>query len=149
MQALKLALAVRIIEEAIAAARAQGFAPMAVVVVDASGNVVALQREDGASMMRADIAFGKAWTSIAMGVPSRALVARVKDNPGFFHALMVTGQGKFIPQTGGVLIQDADGMTIGAVGASGGTGDQDEQICLSALEVAQGHAPLQVGGADV
>ena len=133
MQAIRLSIATAVIEAALAAARSNGFAPMAVVVVDASGHLVALQREDGASMMRTDIALGKAWTSIAMGVPTRDLVARVKDNPGFFNALMATGQGKFIPQTGAVLIKDAEGATIGAVGASGGTGYQDEEICLTAL----------------
>lgn len=54
--------------------------------------------------------------------------------PAFFDALAVTGQGKFIPQTGAVLIQDATGRVLGAVGASGGTGDQDEEICLAGIE---------------
>ncbi|KKB65138.1 GlcG protein [Robbsia andropogonis] len=139
MPALTLTLASKITDAAIAAARMQKFAPMAVVVVDAAGHVVTLQREDGATMIRVDIALGKAWTSAAMSVPTRDLVGRAKDNPGFFNALMATGKGKFIPQTGAVLIKDGDGAIIGAVGASGGTGDQDEQICLTALaEVLDG-----------
>jgi uncharacterized protein GlcG (DUF336 family) len=62
------------------------------------------------------------------------LTQRAKDLPAFFGALASTGQGKFIPQTGAVLIKDADGKVIGAAGASGGTGDEDEEICLEGVK---------------
>jgi len=80
--------------------------PLAVVVLDDAGHVKAAQREDGASMFRFDVALGKAWASVAMGVSSRALLKRAKDNPNFFVALAATAQGKFLPQTGGVLIKN-------------------------------------------
>jgi uncharacterized protein GlcG (DUF336 family) len=113
-----------------------GYKPMAVVVLDASGHTRSAQRQDGASMFRIDIATGKAWASIAMGAASRVLTQRAKDLPAFFGALASTGNGKFIPQTGAVLIKDAQGQVLGAAGASGGSGDEDEAICIAGIEAA-------------
>src|SRR5688500_14721519 len=115
---LTLEQANRIIAAALQRANEAGYKPMAVVVLDEGGHVKSAQRQDGASMFRIDIATGKAWASVAMGAASRVLTQRAKDLPAFFGALASTGQGKFIPQTGAVLIKDADGGVIGAVGAS-------------------------------
>jgi uncharacterized protein GlcG (DUF336 family) len=136
MQALTLAQANQILAAAIAESRRQGYRPMAVVVLDEAGNPRALQREDGASMFRIDIATGKAWAAVAMGAASRALAERAKGNPNFFVSLAATAHGKFLPQTGAVLIRDAAGITLGAVGASGGTGDEDEAICIAGVTAA-------------
>ena len=87
-------------------------------------------------MFRIDIASGKAWASIAMGAASRVLTQRAKDLPAFFGALASTGNGKFIPQTGAVLIKDGQGRVIGAAGASGGSGDEDEAICIAGIVAA-------------
>jgi uncharacterized protein GlcG (DUF336 family) len=107
-----------------------------VVVLDDSGHLKAMQREDGASMFRFDVATGKAWAAVAMGASSRALAARAKDNPNFFITLAATAHGKFLPQIGGVLIKDASGATLGAAGASGGTGEEDEAVCAYGIEHA-------------
>lgn len=136
MSALTLAQANTILDAAVRAARQASYKPMAVVVLDDAGHLKAVQREDGASMLRADIALGKAWAAIGMGVRSRVLVDRARDNPGFFNALSANAQGRFIPQTGAVLIKDAPGKVLGAVGASGGTGDEDEAICIAGVEAA-------------
>ena len=136
MSGLTLAQANKIVETALAKARAMNIKPLAVAVLDEAGHVKSLQREDGASMFRTDIAMGKAWASIAMGAASRVLTQRAKDLPAFFGALASTGQGKFIPQTGAVLIKDPAGKVVGAVGASGGTGDEDEAICIAGVEAA-------------
>lgn len=125
-----------IIENAIAHAHASDIKPLAVVVLDASGNIIAAQREDNASMFRLDIALGKAWGAAAMGCSSRALGLRAKDNPAFFTTLAATAKGRFLPQTGAVLIKSEDGTILGAVGASGGTGDEDEACCLKGIEAA-------------
>ena len=125
-----------IIAAALQRATEAGHLPMAVVVLDASGHTKSAQRQDGASMFRIDIASGKAWASIAMGAASRVLTQRAKDLPAFFGALASTGNGKFIPQTGAVLIKDAEGKVIGAAGASGGTGDEDEAICIAGIAAA-------------
>jgi uncharacterized protein GlcG (DUF336 family) len=133
---LTLKQANSIIEAALAKARAMNIKPLAVVVLDDSGNVKAAQREDGASMFRFDVAQGKAWAAVAMGASSRALAKRAKDNPNFFITLAATAQGKFLPQTGGVLIRDASGQIVGAAGASGGTGEEDEAACAHGIEQA-------------
>jgi uncharacterized protein GlcG (DUF336 family) len=133
---LTLEQANRIIAAALQRSTEAGYKPMAVVVLDDGGHLKSAQRQDGASMFRVDIATGKAWASVAMGAASRVLTQRAKDLPAFFGALASTGEGKFIPQTGAVLIKDADGRIVGAVGASGGTGDEDEEICIAGVTAA-------------
>jgi uncharacterized protein GlcG (DUF336 family) len=124
-----------VIQHATAKAAEDQVPPLTVVVLDASGHLIAAQRQDGASMFRFDVALGKAWAAVAMGVSSRDLAARAQDNPNFFVSLAATGQGRFLPQPGAVLIRDAGGTILGSAGASGGTGDQDEACC--AFGVAQ------------
>jgi uncharacterized protein GlcG (DUF336 family) len=133
---LTLQQANHIINAAIQRATEAGYKPMAVVVLDEGGHIKSVQRQDLASMFRVDIAAGKAWASVAMGAASRVLTQRAKDLPAFFGALASTGQGKFIPQTGAVLIKDDSGTVLGAVGASGGTGDEDEEICIEGVKAA-------------
>ena len=136
MTQLTLKQANTIIDKALAKAREMKIKPLGVIVLDESGNIKSAQREDGASMFRLDVAKGKAWASVAMGASSRALGKRAKDNPNFFVTLAATAGGKFLPQTGGVLIKDKDGSIIGAAGASGGTGDEDEACCVAGIEAA-------------
>ena len=136
MASLTLAQATQIISAALAKAREVGTKPMGIAVLDEGGALKAFAREDGASMFRFEIAQAKAWGAVGMGVASRALGQRAKDNPNFFVSLAATAQGKFLPQTGAVVIKDAAGQVIGAVGASGGTGDEDEAICIAGIEAA-------------
>lgn len=133
---LTLQQASQIITAALAKSRESGYKPMGIAVLDASGNLKAFASEDGASMFRFDIARAKAWGSVGMGVSSRTLGQRAKDNPNFFVSLAATAEGRFLPQTGAVVIKDAQGNVIGAVGASGGTGDEDEAICIAGVEAA-------------
>ncbi len=141
MNKLSLTQSRALIDGALAAARQQGFKPMGVVVVDAAAQVVASAREDGATALRLDIALGKAAAAVGMGVNSRTLTQRAKDLPAFFNALAAASQQKFIAQTGAVLITDAAGEVIGAAGASGGTGDEDELIVIAGIAAAGlGHA---------
>jgi uncharacterized protein GlcG (DUF336 family) len=136
MTALTLDKAQQIITAALAASKQAGYQPMGVVVLDESGNLKAFAREDGASMFRFDVAQGKAWGAVGMGASSRTLGERAKGNPNFFVALAATANGRFLPQTGAVLIKDAQGQVIGAAGASGGTGDEDEAICIAGVKAA-------------
>jgi len=139
MSTLTLEQANTIINAALAQSKANGFKPMGIVVLDAAGDIKAYAREDGASMFRFDVARGKAWGAVGMGVASRALAERAKDNPNFFVSLAATAQGRFLPQTGAVVIKDAAGNVIGAVGASGGSGDEDELICIEGVRAAGLH----------
>ena len=135
-QTLTLAQAQSIIQGALAHSKSQQFKPMAIAVLDEAGHLKAFAREDGASMCRFEVAQAKAWGAVGMGVSSRVLAQRAKDNPNFFVSLAATASGKFLPQTGAVLIHSASGQLLGAVGASGGTGDEDELICIAGIESA-------------
>lgn len=136
MSSLSLAQARTLIDAALATARTAGFKPMGVVVVDAAAQVLASAREDGASALRLDIALGKAAAAVGMGVNSRTLTERAKQLPAFFGAVAAASQQKFIPQTGAVLITDGEGRVLGAAGASGGTGDEDEHIVIAGIAAA-------------
>jgi uncharacterized protein GlcG (DUF336 family) len=136
MSKLTLAEANKIIEAALAKAREMKVKPLAIAVLDESGHIRSVQRQDEASMFRVDVAIGKAWAAVGLGVASRTLLQRAKDNPQFYGALSATAQGKFLPQTGAVVIKDKSGATIGAAGASGGTGDEDEAVCIAGIEAA-------------
>ena len=133
MAALTLAQANKIIDAALTTARSQNYRPMGVIVLDESGHVRAYQREDGASMFRMDVATGKAWAAVSMGASSRILHERARENPTFFGALPATAKGRFLAQTGAVLIKNVNGDILGAAGASGGTGDEDEAICMAGI----------------
>ena len=136
MTVLSLATAQKIIDAALAHSQAQGYKPMGLAVLDESGQLKAFAREDGASMFRFDIARAKAWGAVGMGASSRVLAQRAKDNPNFFVSLAATAEGKFLAQPGAVLVKNAAGEVLGAVGASGGTGDEDEAICIAGIEAA-------------
>ncbi|MBI5276594.1 MAG: heme-binding protein [Burkholderiales bacterium] len=136
MGTLTLAQANQIIAGALAKSKEMGYKPMGVAVVDEAGNLKAFAREDGASMFRFEIARGKAYAAVAMGAASGVLAQRARDNPTFFTSLAAAGDGKFIAQTGAVLVKHADGRILGAAGASGGTGEEDELICKAGAAAA-------------
>lgn len=123
----------------IAAARAhgrdEGLNPLSVVVLDAGGHVTAFEREDGASNMRFQIAFGKAHGALALGIGSRALMARAEQQPYFIAAATAAIGGSLVPVPGGVLVRDVVGGTIlGAVGVSGDSSDNDEAAAVAGIE---------------
>ena len=133
---LTLEQANTIVEGAIARAREMSYRPLTVAVLDDGGNLKAMQREDGASMFRFDIAVGKAWAAVGMGASSRFLAERARENPNFFVTLADTADGKFLPQPGGVLIRDAEGRVLGAAGASGAAGSEDEEAVAYGIREA-------------
>jgi uncharacterized protein GlcG (DUF336 family) len=105
--------------------------PMSFAVMDAGGHLLALARMDGAPWISADVAQGKAWTSAAYGVPSAAQKEKMAPMPVFATAVTTMTHGRFTPQTGAVPVY-RDGTLLGALGASGGTGEQDEAVCAGA-----------------
>jgi uncharacterized protein GlcG (DUF336 family) len=133
---LTLAKAETIVTAALEKARALDLKPVAVVVLDARGAVKCTKAEDGTSLRRVDIATGKAHGALALGVNSRALGERALKEPHFIAAATHAVGGSLIPLPGGVLIQDAGGEIIGAVGISGDTSDNDETAALAGIETA-------------
>lgn len=136
MNALSLKVAVGLVNGALAAGRKICAAPLTVVVLDAGGHLLTLQREDGASLLRPQVAMGKAWGAIALGKGSRLLALDAQQRPAFFAALNGLGQSPVVPAPGGVLIRNEAGVVLGAIGISGDTSDIDEQCAISAIEEA-------------
>ena len=130
---LTLDAARQIIDVALATARAEAMLPMTVVVLDAGGRIVASQSEDGSGLLRFDVARGKAWGALGMGMSSRLIRDRLASRPSFQAALGVAADGKFIPVPGGVLVKLPDGTVIGAVGISGDTSEKDEFCAIEAI----------------
>jgi uncharacterized protein GlcG (DUF336 family) len=106
--------------------------PMSVAVMDPAGHLLAFTRMDGAPWISADVAQGKAWTAAAYGMPSAGQKDKMVSMPIFASAITAMTHGRFTPQTGAVPVY-REGTLLGAVGASGGTGDQDEQVCATAV----------------
>ncbi len=131
-----LAAAVRIIDAALAERAAHGLLPLAVAVLDSGGNLVAFKREDGCGVMRFDIAFGKAWAALGMGMSTRLIRDRMKERPAFQGALAAASGGRFIPVPGGVLVLDGSSTAIGAVGISGDASDKDEYCAIAGILAA-------------
>ena len=126
MSHLTLAQAQEIVTVALAHARTQKLGPMGVAVLDARGALKAFGAEDGTSLKRPEIAIGKAYAAISLGVGSRSLAKAAVDRPQFIAAVTQAAGGSFIPVPGGVLIRAADGEVIGAVGVTGDSSDNDE-----------------------
>jgi len=133
---LALETAQAIVSATLKTARDKGFKPLSVVVYDARGAVKALASEDGTSLKRAEIAMGKAYGALAMGVGSRALHKMATDRPYFVAAATHAVGGHLVPVPGGVLIKDAQGNILGAVGVSGDTSDNDEIAAAAGIEAA-------------
>jgi uncharacterized protein GlcG (DUF336 family) len=113
-----------------------GFKPLTVVVLDAGGHLVAVEREDGSSMKRFEIGFGKAHGALSLGMGSRSIMARAEQQPSFIAAVTAAVGGALVPVPGGVLVRNAEGALLGAVGVTGDTSDNDEAAAVAGVEGA-------------
>ena len=140
MTSVTLAQASTLIDAALAKGRAEKFAPLTVVVLDAGGHMVGLKREDHSGIIRVEIATGKAYGALGMGIGSRALFERAKTAPSFVAAASAASGGRLVPVPGGVLIigqaGEKAGHVIGAVGISGDNSDNDEICAFAGIEAA-------------
>jgi len=140
MERLTLAAASIIVDSALAKGRELDLQPLTVVVLDAGGHLKAAKREDGSSIAREHIAGGKAYGCLAMGFGGRELARRAQRMPAFMNALSDITGGHAVPVPGGVLIRNATGSLLGAVGISGDVSEQDE-VCAIAGILAAGLKP--------
>lgn len=131
---LPLATANAIIEQAIVLGRKASLLPLTVVVLDAGGKMIAMQCEDGSGLIRFEVAFGKAYGALGMGISSRLIRDRLSERPSFQAALATASGGRLIPVPGGVLIENSEGITLGAVGISGDTSEKDEYCAIEAIK---------------
>ncbi len=136
MESLTLEAADLIANKSLEKGRSLGFAPLTVVVLDAGGQIKVVKREDKSSLLRSDIAMGKAWGVLGMGFGGRELARRAAKMPAFFNALSDLSGGKMVPVPGGVLVRSSAGEIIGSVGISGDTSDNDETCAVFGIKSA-------------
>jgi uncharacterized protein GlcG (DUF336 family) len=136
MTQITLDIANRLIEEIFAEGARLGLNPLSAVVTDAGGHVRSFQRQDGASSGRFHIALGKASGALFLGVNSRKVGEMAVERPTFLGSLTTLVPGGIVPAAGGVLIEATDGTLLGAVGVTGDTSDNDEQVALAGLAAA-------------
>jgi uncharacterized protein GlcG (DUF336 family) len=136
MQSLNLLKANLIADKSLEKGRELSLAPLTVAVLDAGGHLKVLKREDGSSLLRPEIAMGKAWGVLGMGFGGRELARRAAKMPVFFNALSDLCEGKMVPVPGGVIIRDVSGEILGSVGISGDTSEKDEICAVHGIQAA-------------
>src|SRR6201987_4226994 len=135
MAELNLDIPRKILDTALAKAVEKKFKPLVITILDARGAVKVTAAQDGTSLLRAEVAHGKAFGALAMGMGSRALYQRAQEQAYFIDAVNTLAQGRMVPVPGGVLIQDGTAL-LGAVGVSGDTSDNDEICAVAGIEAA-------------
>ncbi|MSO65101.1 MAG: heme-binding protein [Alphaproteobacteria bacterium] len=133
MAQLTLQQANAVVARALAHGKETACQPLTVAVLDAGGHLLAFQRQDGSGILRPQIATGKAWGALGLGMSSAAIAERMQSRPTFLAALAAMSDGKVVPAAGGVLIRDGSGEILGAVGISGDTSDKDEACALAGI----------------
>jgi len=136
MADLSLDVARKILDVALAKGIEKKLKPLVITVLDARGCVKVTAAQDGTSLLRSEIAHGKAYGALALGMGSRAIFQRAQEQTYFVSAVNTMAQGALIPVPGGVLIQDTSGALLGAVGVSGDTSDNDEVCAIAGIEAA-------------
>ena len=136
MNDLTLDAASLIVDKALEKRKEMGFVPLTVAVLDAGGQIKVLKREDGSSLLRPEIAMGKAWGALGMGFGGRELARRASNNPIFFGALSDMSGGRMVPNPGAVLIRSDSGEILGSIGISGDTAGNDEICAVYGIEAA-------------
>lgn len=133
---ITLEVANKIIATALEKGSELGLKPLTVAVLDAGGHLKALSRQDGTSNLRPDMAQGKARGALYLGMGSRAIFKRAQEQPFFIQSMNALAGGSLVPVPGGVLILDAGSETIGGVGITGDTSDNDEACAVAGIKAA-------------
>jgi uncharacterized protein GlcG (DUF336 family) len=136
MAAITLEKANCIIEAVLRRAAEINCRPISVIVVEPGCKVKAFQKEDGASMIRFEMAFGKAYAALALGRSSKLVRIRNEEKPAFMRYLIAASGDQMFPEGGGMQIRDVDGEVVGAVGVTGDTEDRDEELAVHGIHAA-------------
>jgi uncharacterized protein GlcG (DUF336 family) len=136
MSTLTLDQANRIIAAILTRGAETGCRPLSVIVVEPGCKVKAFQKEDGSSMIRFEMAFGKAYAALALGRSSKLVRIRAEERPIFMRYLTAASGDQIFPEGGGLQIRNADGEVIGAVGVTGDTEDRDEELAAHGIRAA-------------
>lgn len=110
--------------------------PISVIVVEPGCIPKAFQKEDGASMVRFEMAYGKCYAALALGRDSSLVKVRHEESPSFTGFLIKVSDEKLFPEGGGMQIRDSAGAVIGAVGVTGDTETVDHELALHGIRAA-------------
>jgi uncharacterized protein GlcG (DUF336 family) len=136
MTAITLDQAEHIIDAIIARGSSLNCRPLSVIVVEPGCKVKAFKKEDGSSMIRFEMAYGKAYAALSLGRSSKLVRERTQERPIFMRYLIAASGDQIFPEGGGMLIRDAQGEVIGAVGVTGDTEDRDEELAIHGIHAA-------------
>jgi len=136
MRAIKLDEALTIIHETFAEAARRNAYPLTAVLLDAGGRVKAVLKQDGASLLRFEVSYGKAYASLALGRQSRLVLQKAKDKPLFMESFNELADGPMFLEGGGQLIRDAEGEVVGAIGVTGDTNEVDDLCAIAGIRAA-------------
>ncbi|MCA1773114.1 MAG: heme-binding protein [Halomonas sp.] len=126
----------QMIDGAILHARREELPPLTLVVLDGGGHVVAAEREDGCAPLRYPVAQGKAYAALGIGIASGVVGERNSERPAFLASVAAASQGHFVPVSGGIPLLDNHSCVIGAVGVSGASSNEDQQVAIAGIEAA-------------
>lgn len=136
MRAITLDEANKIIDLSLEKAKELSLKPLAVIVLDAGGRIKAFQKQDGAALMRFEIAYGKAFAALAMGRSSKLVLQKYWDKPKFMENLETLSDGPIFLEGGAQLILDEHGETVGAIGITGDTNEMDDEAAFAGIRGA-------------
>jgi uncharacterized protein GlcG (DUF336 family) len=142
MRALSLEQANTIIAATFAEAKKERCRPMSAIILDAGGRVKAFQKQDGASMLRFEVCYGKAYASLALGRPSKLVLQKAHDKPLFMQSIDNLADYPLFLEGGGQLIRDRDGEVIGAAGVTGDSNELDDICAIAGIHAAGLRADL-------
>ncbi len=136
MRAISLDEATKLIAGIFADAAARKLRPLTAVVLDAGGHVKAALKQDGSSMLRFEIAYGKAYAALALGRSSRLVLQKSREKPIFMENLQQLAQGPMFLEGGGQLVRDTQGEVVGAVGVTGDVNEMDDLAAVAGIHAA-------------
>jgi uncharacterized protein GlcG (DUF336 family) len=136
MRSISLAEANKIINGTFASARKRKAYALAAIVLDAGGRVKSFQKQDGASLLRFEIAYGKAFGALSLNRSSRQVLQKAKEKPAFMQSLVELSDGPLFLEAGGQLIRDPSGEIVGALGVTGDVNEVDDLCAMDGIRSA-------------
>ncbi len=136
MRAITLDEALKVINATFAEARRRNAYPLTAVLLDAGGRVKAVLKQDGASLLRFEVSYGKAYAALAMGRQSRLVLEKAKEKPLFMNSFLELADGPMFLEGGGQLIRDKEGEVIGAIATTGDTNEVDDLCAIAGIRAA-------------
>jgi uncharacterized protein GlcG (DUF336 family) len=149
MRAIMLDEAIKIINGTFAEAKRRNAYPLTAVLLDAGGRVKCAMKQDGASLLRFEVAYGKAYTSLAMGRTTELVLEKSKEKPMFMQNFLALADGPMFLEAGGQLIRDKAGEVVGSLGTTGDAGSVDDLCAIAGIRAAGFKTDFDFSAADM